>query len=58
MVLFCGTAALHLAMKLVGVKRGENVFCSDMAFAAMVNPVTYEDGVPVFINTEYDTWIQ
>lgn len=51
-----GTAALHLAVKLAGVKRGDRVFCSDMTFDATVNPVVYEGGVPVFIDTEYDTW--
>ena len=51
-----GTAALHLAVKLAGVKKGDKVFCSDMTFAATVNPVLYEGGVPVFIDTEYDTW--
>ena len=51
-----GTAALHLAMKLAGIKRGDKVFCSDMTFDATVNPVVYEGGVPVFIDTEYDTW--
>lgn len=51
-----GTAALHMAVKLAGVKPGEKVFCSDMTFDATVNPVVYEGGVPVFIDTEYDTW--
>ena len=51
-----GTAALHLAIKLAGVKRGDLVFCSDMTFDATVNPVVYEGGVPIFIDTEYDTW--
>ncbi|KXU41674.1 DegT/DnrJ/EryC1/StrS aminotransferase family protein [Candidatus Stoquefichus sp. KLE1796] len=51
-----GTAALHLAMKLANIKQGDYVFCSDMTFAATVNPVTYEGGIPVFIDTEYDTW--
>lgn len=54
--LSAGTAALHLAVKLAGVKRGDKVFCSDMTFDATVNPVVYEGGVPVFIDTEYDTW--
>lgn len=54
--LSAGTAALHLAVKLAGVKRGDKVFCSDMTFGATVNPVVYEGGVPVFIDTEYDTW--
>lgn len=54
--LSAGTAALHLAVKLAGVKPGDKVFCSDMTFCATVNPVVYEGGVPVFIDTEYDTW--
>ena len=54
--LSCGTAALHLAVKLAGVKPGNHVFCSDMTFSATVNPVVYEGGIPVFIDTEYDTW--
>ncbi len=54
--LSCGTAALHLAVKLAGVKAGDYVFCSDMTFAATVNPVVYEGGIPVFIDNEYDTW--
>lgn len=54
--LSAGTAALHLAMKLAGVQRGDKVFCSDMTFAATVNPVVYEGGEPVFIDVEYDTW--
>lgn len=51
-----GTAALHLAMKLARVKRGDVVFCSDMTFAATVNPVSYEGGKQVFIDSEKDTW--
>ena len=54
--LSCGTAALHLAVKLAGVKPGDKVFCTDMTFAATVNPVLYEKGVPVFVDTECDTW--
>ena len=54
--LSCGTAALHLAMKLTGVKQGDTVFCTDMTFDATVNPVMYEKAIPVFIDTEYDTW--
>ncbi len=54
--LSAGTAALHMAVKLAGVKPGEKVFCTDMTFGATVNPVVYEGGVPVFIDTEYDTW--
>ena len=51
-----GTASLHLCMKLAGIKPGMKVFCSDVTFAATVNPVIYEGGVPVFIDTELDTW--
>ena len=51
-----GTSALHLAMKLANVKVGDKVFCSDITFAATVNPVVYEGAIPVFIDTEYDTW--
>ena len=54
--LSCGTAAIHLAVKLAGVKPGDKVFCSDLTFAATVNPVVYEGGVPVFIDAERDTW--
>lgn len=60
--LSAGTASLHLAMKLAGIAAyggilaGHRVFCSDMTFDATVNPVVYEGGIPVFIDTEYDTW--
>ena len=54
--LSAGTAALHLAMKLAGIKTGDKVFCSDMTFDASVNPVVYEGGVPIFIDSEYETW--
>lgn len=51
-----GTSALHMAVKLAKVKQGDKVFCSDMTFAATVNPVIYEKAEPVFIDTELDTW--
>lgn len=54
--LACGTDALHLAVRLAGVKPGDKVFCSDMTFDATVNPVSYEGGVQVFIDSEYETW--
>lgn len=66
--LSCGTAALHLATKLAGERlygqarpnegtlQGHRVFCSDCTFDASINPVAYEDGEAVFIDTEYDTW--
>lgn len=66
--LSAGTAALHLAMKLAGIRlygmpdigkgalQDRRVFCSDMTFDATVNPVVYEGGIPVFIDTERDSW--
>lgn len=51
-----GTSALHCCMKLAGVKAGSVVLCSDLTFAATVNPVVYENGTPVFIDSEPDTW--
>jgi dTDP-4-amino-4,6-dideoxygalactose transaminase len=63
-----GTAALHMAAKLAGIDlygqpqvghgalEGKRVFCTDMTFDATVNPIVYEGGIPVFIDTEYDTW--
>lgn len=51
-----GTAALHLALKLTGVKPGDKVFCTDMTFAATVNPVSYEKCEQIFIDSEYNTW--
>lgn len=52
----CGTSALHLAVRLSGVKSGDKVFCSDMTFDATVNPVSYEGGTQIFIDSEYETW--
>lgn len=54
--LSAGTAALHLAVKLAGIKPGDMVFCSDMTFSATVNPIVYEGGVPIFIDSEKETW--
>ena len=54
--LSAGTAALHMAAKLAGIKPGDKVFSSDMTFDATVNPMVYEGAEPVFIDTEYDTW--
>ena len=56
LALSSGTAALHMAVKLAGVKRGDVVLCSDMTFAATVNPISYEGGVQVFVDSEKDTW--
>ena len=54
--LSAGTAALHLAAILSGVKQGDVVFASSLTFAASVNPFCYEKAVPVFIDSEYETW--
>ncbi|MBP5187363.1 MAG: DegT/DnrJ/EryC1/StrS family aminotransferase, partial [Clostridiales bacterium] len=66
--LSAGTAALHLAIKLAaeklygqpkaghGALEGKKVFCSDMTFDATVNGICYENGEPIFIDTEYDSW--
>lgn len=54
--LSAGTAALHLAVKLAGVKPGDVVLASSLTFAATCNPVTYENGKLVFIDAEKDTW--
>lgn len=56
LALCSGTAAIHLAIKLAGVKQGDTVFCSDTTFAATVNPVSYEGAKQVFIDSEYETW--
>ncbi|MCD7965476.1 MAG: aminotransferase class I/II-fold pyridoxal phosphate-dependent enzyme [Clostridiales bacterium] len=54
--LSAGTAALHMAVKLSGVANSDKIFASDVTFAATINPVMYEGGEPIFIDTEYDTW--
>lgn len=66
--LSCCTAALHLCCKLAGERlygtppvshgalEGKRIFCSDMTFAATLNPVTYEGGIPIFIDTEAESW--
>lgn len=51
-----GTAAMHLALKLAGLKKGEKVFCQSLTFSATANPIIYEGGEPVFIDSELDTW--
>ena len=54
--LSAGSAALHLAMILAGIKAGDKVFCQDLTFSASANPVTYVGAEPVFIDSERDTW--
>ena len=51
-----GTAAIHLALKAAGVRRGDIVFCSSLTFSASANPILYEQAIPVFIDSEADSW--
>lgn len=51
-----GTAAIHLALKLIGVQKGDIVFCSTLTFVATANPILYEQAEPVFIDSERETW--
>ena len=51
-----GTAAMHLALKAVGVCEGDVVLCQDLTFAATANPIIYEKAIPVFIDSDYKTW--
>ena len=51
-----GSAALHLALKAAGVKSGDIVFCQDLTFSATANPIAYEKAIPVFIDSDYETW--
>ncbi len=54
--LSAGSAALHLALKAAGVKAGDIVFCQDLTFSATANPIVYEKAIPVFIDSDYETW--
>ena len=54
--LSAGTAAIHLALKLAGIKEGDVVLVSDLTFSATCNPICYEKAIPVFIDSEPDTW--
>ncbi len=51
-----GTAAIHLALKALGVKQGDIVFCQSLTFSASANPIMYENAIPVFIDSEEKTW--
>lgn len=51
-----GTAALHLALRGLGIQRGDEVICSTLTFSASVNPVLYEGGVPVFVDSDERSW--
>lgn len=51
-----GTAAIHLALKAAGVGEGDIVFCPTLTFAATANPIIYQNAIPVFIDSDYETW--
>ena len=54
--LSAGTAAIHMALKALGVKEGDIVFCQSLTFSATANPIIYQNATPVFIDSEYETW--
>lgn len=54
--LSAGTAALHLGLKALGVEKGDLVFCQSLTFSASANPIIYQNAVPIFIDSEEDTW--
>ena len=56
LALSSGTAAIHLALKYLGVKQGDYVFCSSLTFSGSCNPIAYEGAIPVFIDSEPDSW--
>ncbi len=51
-----GTAAIHMALKAAGVGDGDIVFCQDLTFSATANPILYQNAIPVFIDSDYETW--
>lgn len=51
-----GTAAIHMALKAAGVGKGDIVFCQSLTFSATANPIIYQDAIPVFIDSDYETW--
>ncbi len=55
-VLASGTAAIHLALIILGIKKGDEVICSSFTFSASANPIMYQGATPVFIDSETDTW--
>jgi dTDP-4-amino-4,6-dideoxygalactose transaminase len=54
--LVSGTAAMHMALKAAGVSQGDIVFCQDLTFSATANPIIYQNAIPVFIDSNYETW--
>ncbi|MGI6726989.1 MAG: DegT/DnrJ/EryC1/StrS family aminotransferase [Anaerovoracaceae bacterium] len=51
-----GTAAIHMALKAAGVGEGDIVFCQSLTFSATANPIIYQNAIPVFIDSDYETW--
>lgn len=51
-----GTSAIHLALILLGVKTGDEVICQSMTFSASANPILYQGAIPVFVDSELETW--
>ena len=51
-----GTAAIHLALIMLGVEAGDEVICSSFTFSASANPIVYQGAIPVFVDSEKDTW--
>ncbi|WP_077369215.1 DegT/DnrJ/EryC1/StrS family aminotransferase [Anaerosalibacter sp. Marseille-P3206] len=54
--LVSGTAAIHMALKAAGVGEGDIVFCQSLTFSATANPIIYQNAIPVFIDSNYETW--
>lgn len=54
--LSAGTAAIHMALKAAGVGEGDIVFCQDLTFSATANPIIYQKAIPVFIDSDFETW--
>ena len=54
--LVSGTACIHMALKAAGIHKSDRVFCQSLTFSATANPIIYEDAIPVFIDSEYETW--
>ncbi len=54
--LVSGTAAIHMALKAIGMNKGDRVFCSSLTFSASCNPIIYEGGEPIFIDSEIESW--
>jgi dTDP-4-amino-4,6-dideoxygalactose transaminase len=55
-VLSSGTAAIHLALILLGIQRGDEVICQSMTFSASANPIVYQGATPIFVDSENETW--